>query len=770
MSDQNSPEMPSMNAFYSPFDTFVSSFEMSTFALMPEPIVELPSEPAYPEVGDGGVADSPAEETSLDQPDVIDPISTSTGAVAEPIADEPVAVAVIESARVPVVEVEVVDDPVVLAVETPAEAPVVATVEAPAVEVPVPEAVATPVANLDAEAVIEAECRDQPLVAECHQSEPIAETVIESVEDPVTELETETRVEFAATTAIESIQETIADLASETDCAPVAATVTGPSAERVATPITEAAVEPVDEPVSEPIMETVAESAAAPAKEIATEAIVEPVVKTADPEIQAKEVPGPIMFRDLPLREEVQQAVQIAGYEIPTAVQAQIIPHMLEGRDVLAQSQTGTGKTAAFALPILSRIEIGRRKPQVLVLAPTRELAIQVGRSFTKYAGGLPGFSVATIYGGQDYEIQFRQLRRGVEVVVGTPGRVIDHIKRGTLDISGIDCLVLDEADEMLNMGFLEDVQFVLDEAPDQRQIALFSATLPPPIRNIAQRYLHDPARITIQKKAMTAESIRQRALYVAPRDRIDVLTRILEVEETDGVIVFTKTKEATVTVAERLNREGLRAIALNGDMPQKTRERAIDQLKSGHLDILVATDVAARGLDVTRVSHVFNYDVPQDGESYIHRVGRTGRAGRKGEAIIFLAITQRGKLRLIEQATKESIEVVQPPTSDDVNAMRIQRFKQRITDVTANDDLTLFKKIISEYAEESDKPIEMIAAALAHIGQGGRPFFLKDRPIEKQFERQDRNDRQRGSRQGADNFERQPRRGGGGSEGRPGG
>jgi ATP-dependent RNA helicase DeaD len=451
-----------------------------------------------------------------------------------------------------------------------------------------------------------------------------------------------------------------------------------------------------------------------------------------EPEPEPVKTPGEVTFLDLPLRSEVQQAVQTAGYEKPTAIQAEIIPHMLEGRDVLAQSQTGTGKTAAFALPILSRIEIGRKKPQVLVLTPTRELAIQVARSFSTYGSSLPRFSVAAIYGGQDYTAQFRQLKDGVEVVVGTPGRVIDHIKRGTLDLSAIDCLVLDEADEMLNMGFLEDVQFVLEHAPEKRQIALFSATLPTPIRNIAKRYLNDPARITIQTKTMTTESTRQRALFILPRDKTDVLKRLLEVEETDGVIVFTNTKDASVRVAEQLNREGLSAVALNGDMPQKVRERTIEQLKAGHLDILVATDVAARGLDVTRVSHVFNYDVPQDGESYIHRVGRTGRAGRKGEAIIFLTNAQRGKLRFIERATKQPIEIIQPPTADEINATRVKRFTQRIAAMTADQDLMMFQRLITEFAEESGTPMVLIAAALAQINQQGRPFLMKERPRRK--------------------------------------
>lgn len=452
------------------------------------------------------------------------------------------------------------------------------------------------------------------------------------------------------------------------------------------------------------------------------------------------------LFADLSLRQEVLEAVLKSGYETPTAIQAEIIPHMLSGRDVLAQSQTGTGKTAAFALPILSRIKVGQKKPQVLVLAPTRELAIQVAKSFSTYGTCLPRFSVTAIYGGSDYSAQFRQLQRGVEVVVGTPGRVIDHIKRGTLDLSELKCLVLDEADEMLNMGFLDDVKFVLEQSPDGRQIALFSATLPPPIRTIAQQYLNDPARITIKAKTMTADSIRQRALILHPREKIDVLKRLLDVETTDGVIIFSNTKDMTVTIAEQLNREGLKAIALNGDMPQKTRERTIEQLKAGLLDILVATDVAARGLDVARVSHVFNYDVPQDNESYIHRIGRTGRAGRTGEAFIFLTNSQRGKLRFIERMTKQTIKIVQPPTADDINAIRIKRFTQKISDAAADGgaDLKFFEEMITKFSEESETPLVTIAAALAQIGQNGRPFLAKDRAPRKEFDRNDRRDNRR--------------------------
>ena len=459
---------------------------------------------------------------------------------------------------------------------------------------------------------------------------------------------------------------------------------------------------------------------------------------------------GEICFADLALSDLVQQAVALVGYEIPTAIQVKIIPHVLEGRDVLAQSQTGTGKTAAFALPILSKITTtNRRSPQVLVLAPTRELAIQVASSFQTYGQKLPNFNIATIYGGQDYEIQFRQLHRGAQVVVGTPGRVIDHINRGSLDVSGLTTLVLDEADEMLNMGFLEDVQFVLDKAPQSRQIALFSATLPGPIRNIAERYLNDPVQITIKQKTMTAESIRQRAVFLGNHEKIDALCRFLEAEESDGVIVFMKTKDSTVVVAEQLSRAGLRAIALNGDMPQKVRERTIEQLKAGKLDILVATDVAARGLDVPRISHVFNFDLPHDSESYIHRIGRTGRAGRSGEAIIFLTSSQRGKLRLIERATKQPIEIVQPPNAHQINALRIAKFKEKLTQVIASEDLSLFQKMVVDYAVETETATEAVAAALAHIGQQGRQFLMKDRPNRQ------REENAGGNRQSNDRFER---------------
>lgn len=352
--------------------------------------------------------------------------------------------------------------------------------------------------------------------------------------------------------------------------------------------------------------------------------------------------PTPLLFADLGLSDAVMQAVTKVGYETPSPIQAATIPALLAGRDVLGQAQTGTGKTAAFALPLLTRTALTQTKPQVLVLAPTRELAIQVAEAFQRYAAAISGFRVLPVYGGQSYGQQLAALKRGVHVVVGTPGRVIDHLERGTLDLSELKTLVLDEADEMLRMGFIEDVEAVLQKLPVSRQVALFSATMPPQIRRIAQTYLHDPIEVTIATKTTTAANIRQRYWWVSGLHKLDALTRILEVETFDAMIIFVRTKAATEELAEKLQARGLAAAAINGDMQQMQRERTIHQLKDGKLDILVATDVAARGLDVERISHVLNYDIPYDVESYVHRIGRTGRAGRSGEAILF--VTPREK------------------------------------------------------------------------------------------------------------------------------
>ena len=434
-------------------------------------------------------------------------------------------------------------------------------------------------------------------------------------------------------------------------------------------------------------------------------------------------------FSELNLTPSVLKVLDDVGYETPTPIQAQTIPLLLQGRDVLGQAQTGTGKTAAFALPILSRIDLNGHDPQVLVLAPTRELAIQVAEAFQTYAHHLKGFHVLPIYGGQDYGIQLRQLKRGTHVVVGTPGRVMDHMRRGTLKLGNLKTLVLDEADEMLRMGFIDDVKWILEQTPSSRQIALFSATMPPVIRKIAQQHLNNPEQISIKVKTTTAETIRQRYWTVSGKNKLDVLTRILEAEPFDGIIVFVRTKTATVELAEKLEARGYAATALNGDIAQKQREQTVNRLKKGKLDILVATDVAARGLDVDRISHVINYDVPHDTESYVHRIGRTGRAGRAGEAILFVAPREMRMLGAIERATRQKIELLEMPTTEAINDKRIAAFKQRITDTLAEGDMELFGQIVEQYTQEHNVPALEVAAALAHLVQGDTPLLVKHAP-----------------------------------------
>jgi ATP-dependent RNA helicase DeaD len=439
-------------------------------------------------------------------------------------------------------------------------------------------------------------------------------------------------------------------------------------------------------------------------------------------DVSAVPVPG---FNELALAEPVLRALAEVGYETPSPIQAATIPHLLDGRDVLGQAQTGTGKTAAFALPILSRIELGRKQPQALVLAPTRELAIQVAEAFQRYAKHLPGFHVLPIYGGQSYTPQLSALKRGVHVVVGTPGRVIDHMEKGTLKLDGIATLVLDEADEMLRMGFIDDVEAILQKTPPQRQVALFSATMPAQIRRIAQTHLKEPAEVTIRGKTSTATNIRQRYWLVSGTNKLDALTRILEAESFDGMIIFARTKAGTVELAERLEARGYAVSALNGDMEQKARELTVAKLKDGRLDIIVATDVAARGLDVERISHVVNYDIPTDTESYVHRIGRTGRAGRSGDAILFIAPRERHLLRAIERATRQPITPMELPSVDAVNDQRIARFKQKIGEALGATDIGPFRNLIEQYEQEHNVPAIEIAAALARLVQGERPLLL---------------------------------------------
>ncbi|MEE9354703.1 MAG: DEAD/DEAH box helicase [Methylococcaceae bacterium] len=441
-------------------------------------------------------------------------------------------------------------------------------------------------------------------------------------------------------------------------------------------------------------------------------------------------------FRELELIEPVQKALVDVGYESPSPIQAKIIPHMLAGKDVLGQAQTGTGKTAAFALPLLSKIKLNLYSPQVLVLTPTRELAIQVAEAFQRYAKHLKGFHVLPIYGGQDYRGQIKQLKRGVHVVVGTPGRVMDHMRRGTLKLDTLTCLTLDEADEMLRMGFIDDVEWILEQIPEKRQTALFSATMPAPIRRIAQKYLSHPEEVTIKMQKTTADAIRQRCWVVSGFHKLDALTRILETETFDGMILFVRTKVETADLAEKLQARGFSSVALNGDIAQNNRERIVQQFKSGKIDILVATDVAARGLDVDRVSHVINYDIPYDTESYIHRIGRTGRAGRTGDAILFVAPREKRLLRAIEKATNKKIEMMELPSTETVNDKRIDRFKQRITETLATDELNFFSQLIESYHKENDVPVLDVAAALAKIVQGDKPLLLNPQAEKKRSQR----------------------------------
>ncbi len=474
---------------------------------------------------------------------------------------------------------------------------------------------------------------------------------------------------------------------------------------------------------------------------------------SADPQT----APG---FAALGLPAPLLQALEDVGYEAPTPIQAAIIPHLLEGADVLGQAQTGTGKTAAFALPLLSRIDLANPVPQVLVLAPTRELAIQVGEAFQRYAAHLDGFHVLPIYGGAGYDSQLRQLRRGVHVIAGTPGRVIDHIKRGTLNLDALQCLVLDEADEMLRMGFIDDVDWILGQTPAERQVALFSATMPREIRHIARTHMREPQEVTVKVRTTTADTIRQRVWIGNHMHKLDALTRILETEPFDGMIVFTRTRNTTVELAEKLEARGFSAAPLNGDIQQSQREATVNRLKQGRLDILVATDVAARGLDVERISHVVNFDVPTDTEAYVHRIGRTGRAGRSGEAILFITPRERRLLRDIERATRSPIEPMELPSNECITNKRIERFKERITETLAGGELDLFRQLVDQYAREHALPPLEIAAALARMAQGDKPLLMDHQVDTRPEPRQERpRDKQRNKRPDRDaGFQRKER------------
>jgi len=447
-------------------------------------------------------------------------------------------------------------------------------------------------------------------------------------------------------------------------------------------------------------------------------------------------------FADLQIHPSVLQAVVDLGYESPSAIQAATIPALMAGSDVVGLAQTGTGKTAAFAIPILGKIDTSSKATQALVLAPTRELALQVAEAFGRYGAKLPGVNVLPIYGGQSYGVQLAGLRRGAQVVVGTPGRVIDHLERGTLDLSKLDYLVLDEADEMLAMGFAEDVERILTGTPEYKQVALFSATMPRAIRAITSKYLHDAVEVSVEAKTTTAENISQRYIQVAGPRKMDALTRVLEVEPFEAMIVFVRTKQATEEVADRLKSRGYAAAAINGDIPQAQRERTIAALKNGTVDILVATDVAARGLDVERISHVLNYDIPHDTESYVHRIGRTGRAGRSGAALLFVSPRENHMLKAIERATRQKITEAQLPSVDDVNAQRVTKFQDSITDALGAPGFELFRRMIEDYEREHDVPMVDIAAALAAQPRDGEHFLLSPDPPPSERRRRDDDDR----------------------------
>lgn len=463
-------------------------------------------------------------------------------------------------------------------------------------------------------------------------------------------------------------------------------------------------------------------------------------------------------FADLALCAPLLKALQEVGYETPSPIQAASIPALLEGRDILGMAQTGTGKTAAFALPMLNKIDVSKKHPQVLVLAPTRELAIQVAEAFQAYARHMPGFHVLPIYGGQSIDTQLKHLRRGAQIVVGTPGRIMDHLRRKSLSLEKLDSFVLDEADEMLRMGFIEDVEWILEHAPDERQVALFSATMPTAIKKVTQKYLNSPVEIKIKAKTSTVENIEQRYIQVSPRFKLDALTRILESEPFDGVIIFARTKTATVELAEKLEARGYASAALNGDMSQQLRERTIDHLKKNKIEVVIATDVAARGIDVPRITHVINYDMPHDTESYVHRIGRTGRAGRSGTAILFSSPRERRMLFAIEKATKSPLKEMALPCADTIATKRVEQFKQLITDTLESTDLEFFTQLIGDYTQENDISAHEAAAALAFLQQKERPLQYKEEIPAPREHRERRERSQRGDRPQRGG-ERRPRR-----------
>ena len=453
-----------------------------------------------------------------------------------------------------------------------------------------------------------------------------------------------------------------------------------------------------------------------------------------------------ITFADLNLPETLNKALSVIGYEKPSPIQAATIPLLLDGNDVVGMAQTGTGKTAAFALPVLAKIDVNKKTTQALCLCPTRELAIQVAEAFQSYAAHMKGFQVLPIYGGQDMRTQLRSLQRGAQIIVATPGRLLDHINRNSINLSTLDVLILDEADEMLRMGFIDDVEAILKKTPQDRQVALFSATMPAPIRRVAEKYLNDPKEVRIETTVTTNENIEQSYWLVSGTSKLDALTRMLEVEEFDGMIIFVRTKTSTVDLADRLNARGFSASPLNGDMNQTLRQRTVENLKKGRLDILVATDVAARGLDVDRISHVVNFDIPYDEEAYVHRIGRTGRAGRKGKAILFVTSRERRLLRSIEKTTRQQIKPISLPSREDLIDKRSTLFKASVAEVLTEGNNALFRDMVNQLCDEQQVTSEEVAAALVFLLQKDRPLVPpKERPPaprERHDSSRDKNDR----------------------------
>ncbi len=459
-----------------------------------------------------------------------------------------------------------------------------------------------------------------------------------------------------------------------------------------------------------------------------------------------KDSPAADPFKALGLRDDVYKAIKGFGYQTPTAIQKETVSVILEGRDVIGQAETGSGKTAAFAWPLLSQIDLKNKSPQILVLAPTRELALQVTAAFEKYGSSMKGLKCVTVYGGQSYETQFRALERGVHVVVGTPGRIMDHINRKTLKLDQVKTFVLDEADEMLRMGFIDDVQWVMERLPKVRQTLSFSATMPAPIRTIAKKYLDDPVHITIKSKTGTADSIDQSFVVVNFREKLETLCRLLETEETDGVIVFVKTRQTTNVVAEQLVKRGFDTAALNGDIAQNQRERTVNRLKAGKIDIVLATDVAARGLDVKRISHVINYDFPHDTETYVHRIGRTGRAGRAGKAVLFVEPKEKRKLGWLEKDTKQKIAPFKTRSIGEINELRVEKFKRQVIDAANDSQMDFFRELVKSLVEENPHSIETFAAALAVMAQGTTPLLLTDAPAGRKATRKHLSDADKAS------------------------